>query len=304
MNILVTGATGFIGSHLCAGLIVKGHRVFGLTRSGRTDNIRALLEHKQFKLQTGDIRDKDFVRSLLNSCAIEVVYHLAARLPGSADIDNPAPSVDINATGTLNLLDAAYKAGIGRFIYSSSMSVYSEPPSYLPVDEGHPTQPSGIYGGGKLAGEFYCNMYRKHMDITVLRYGGAYGRGERDSDAIATFIRQALRDQPITIFGDGTQTSDFVYIDDLVQGSLSALESGQKGTFNIGGGEEMSVNDLARRIIKVVGSKSEVVLTGENSERPFRFVLDVTRARRAFGYNPRPFDDGIRAYLNEINIIT
>ena len=302
MNILVTGATGFIGSHLCKQLIQRGHHVFAVSHSGRTHNIKSLLQCKEFHLETGDIRDVDMMRNIIKNNRVKAVFHLAAQLRSDSDIKNPFLYFDINVGGTLNILNAAYLNSVDRFIYSSSMWVYSESPQYLPVDERHPVQPSAIYGVAKLAGELYCNLYSKAMNIVVLRYSNAYGRGERESYAIPTFINQALTNRPIKIHGDGTQTSDFVYVDDIVQGNLLAWEKNKPGVYNIGSGEEISVRELAKRIINITNSKSEVVLTGKDTERPFRFFLDITKARKALGYSPRSFDEGLRTYLKEFNV--
>jgi len=302
MNILVTGATGFIGSHLCKELIQRGHRVFALSHSGRTRNIESLLRHKEFHLQIGDIQDADMMRNIVKNNHVKVIFHLAARLPSDSDVNNPFLYFDTNARGTLNLLNVAYLNGVDKFIYASTMSVYAEPPQYLPVDESHPVRPSTIYGVAKLAGEFCCNLYSSAMNIVVLRYSGAYGRGERESDAIPTFIRQALANEPITIDGDGAQTSDFIYIDDVVQGTLLACEKNEPGVYNIGSGEEVSVRELAEKIINITNSKSEVVLAGKDTERPFRFFLDITKSQKALGYSPRSLNEGLPIYVKELNL--
>lgn len=302
MNILVTGATGFIGSHLCKELIRRGHYVVALSRSGRTNNIKVLLTHKGFNLKRGDIQDRDLMRNLIRDNRIESVFHLAAQLPGDSDVNNPFLCFDTNARGTLNILNAAYLNGVGRFIYISTMSVYSEPPQSLPVEESHPAKPPTVYGIAKLTGELYCNVYSKAMNIMILRCSGAYGQNQRESDAIPTFFGQALANKPITIDGDGTQTSDFVYIDDVVQGALLAWEMNKPGVYSIGSGKETSVMELAERIISITGSKSKVVLTGKDTERPFRFFLDITKTREILGYSPRSLDEGLCKYLKELNI--
>jgi len=301
MNILVTGATGFIGSHLCKELVRRGYQLFALSRSGRTDNIKSLLSKKEFNLLIGDIRDSDTIRNIVKDNHIKVIFHLAAQLPNGNNLDNPHLCFDSNARGTLNILNAAYQSGVDKFIYASTMSVYAEPPEYLPVDESHRTQPITIYGATKLAGELYCNIYSKAMNIIVLRYSGAFGQGERKSDAIPTFIDQALNNRPITIHGDGTQTSDFVYIDDVVQGTILAWESDKPGVYNIGSGQETSVRELAHRIIDITNSKSEVVLTDRDTDRPFRFFLDIAKAQKALHYSPHSLDQGLCTYIKEFN---
>jgi len=302
MNIFVTGATGFIGSHLCRELIRRGYHVFALSHSGRINNIKSLLPQKEFYLQTGDIRDVDMMRSIMKDNNIKVVFHLAAKLPDGDGLSDPFSFFDINARGMLNTLHAAYLSNVDRFIYASTMSVYSEPPQYLPVDENHPVQPSTAYGATKLAGELCCNLYSEVMGIVVLRYSGVYGQYQYKQDAIPAFIDQALNNKPITIHGDGRQTSDYVYIKDVVQGTLLAWEKNKPGVYNIGSGEETSVIDLAKRIVNFTNSKSEIALTNVDTERPFRFVLDITKSRKILGYSPRSLDEGLSAHIEEFNI--
>ena len=300
MNILVTGATGFIGSHLCKELIQRGYTVFGLSHSGGIQNIKSLLNQKEFHLQRGDIRDVNILSDIIKVNNIKVIFHLAAQLPHGEDINNPFLCFDINARGTLNLLNAALN-NVDKFIYASSMSVYSEPPEYLPVDEKHSVRPSTIYGVSKLEGELYCNVYSKAMNIVVLRYGGAYGKGQPKHNAIPTFINQALNNMPITIYGDGTQTSEFVYVKDVVQGTLLALEKNKTGVYNIGSGEDMRIRDLAKRIIEHTNSKSEIVLVDKDTDRPFRFVLDITKSRKVLGYSPQSVNEGLSMYISEFD---
>jgi UDP-glucose 4-epimerase len=301
MNIFVTGATGFIGSHVCKELVQRGHDVFALSHSGRTQNVKSLLPRQEFHLQQGDIQDADSLKSLIKDNRIKAIFHLAAQLPDSNNLENPFTYFDTNARGTLNMLNAAYHGGVEKFIYSSSMSVYSEPPRYLPVDESHPVQPATAYGVSKLAGELYCNLYAKEMDIVVLRYSGAYGLGERESNAILTFLNQAQNNKPITIYGDGTQTSDFVYVDDIVRGTLLAWEKGKSGVYNLGSGQEISVRELAEHIKSITKSKSEMVMNKQGTERPFHFYLDIARAKKDLGYSPHLLDAGLRIYLKELN---
>ena len=141
------------------------------------------------------------------------------------------------------------------------MSVYTSPPRYLPVNEDHPTSPSTIYGASKLGGELFCRAYSGAMDVTILRYGGAYGKKQNEHYASYRFIKQALDDKPITIYGNGAQTTDFTYIDDVVRGTILAMKKNKPGVYNIGNGEETSIKELAQKIIKLTGSKSKIILT-------------------------------------------
>ena len=297
MNILVTGASGFIGSHLCRELVRKKHRVAGLTRSGRTEYITSLLTNETFSLHTGDVNDTELIQQIIEENGIKTVFHLAAKLPNKDDMSNPLSSFDINARGTASVANAAASKNVGKYIYISTMSVYSEPPSYLPVDEEHPAQPHTIYGITKRIGELCCNLYDKRMTVIILRYAGVYGKYCRASDAVPTFVRQALNNQPLTIDGDGAQSSDFVHIDDIIEGSILAWEKGEPGIYNLGSGQEVSVRELAEKVINLTGSKSEIMKTTNRSDRPYRFVMDITKARKLPGYSPQSIDEGLCHYL-------
>lgn len=301
-NIFVTGATGFIGSHLCKELIQKRYNVFGLSPSDDFQNIKPLLKQKKFHLLKGDIRDLNFLKRIIKKHQIKTIFHLAAALPYDNDLKDPFLLLEVNVRGTLNLLNAAYLNGVEKFIYTSSSSVYSEPSEYLPVDENHPTRPSTIYGISKLAGELYCNAYSKTMNITVLRYCGAFGKGQDKHYATYRFVKQALKNESITIYGDGKQSSDFTYIGDIIQGTILAMEKNKPGIYNISSGEETSIRDLAKKIIGLTNSKSKIILTNKNTNRPFRFFLDTKKARKILGYSPFSFDEGLSKYISKIKI--
>jgi nucleoside-diphosphate-sugar epimerase len=300
MNLLVTGATGFFGSRLSRELLRQGYHVFGLSHRGSTENITSIIDDAKFKLITGDIRDAALVQNIIKANRIETIFHLAAQLPEKNDDASSFDFFDTNARGTLNLLNAASLEKVKSFIYGSTISVYSGPPPRLPVTEGHPTQPTSIYAVSKLTGELLCNTYADKMNIAVLRYSGAYGSGERESDAVWRFMRQALHNQPLTVYGDGKQTSDYVYIEDIIRGTLLVLEKGRTGVYNIGSGEETSVLTLAEQVLKITGSRSQISFTAKETDRPFRFYLDIAKAQKDLGYRARPLTEGLRNYLQEI----
>jgi nucleoside-diphosphate-sugar epimerase len=300
MTIMVTGATGFIGSHLCIELINRNHTVFALTHSGKTRKVAPILNNANFQLHTGDILDTITLQDIIKDNRVDTVFHLAAQLPTDNDRENPMACFNTNAGGTLNLLAAAKSGGVGTFIYASTMSVYSEPPVHLPVDEIHSTQPPTIYGVAKLTGEFCCRLYSTDMTVIVLRYGGVYGLNCRESDAVPTFLRSALKNKPLIIHGDGIQSSDFTHVDDIVEGTLLAWEKGKPEVYNIGSGEETSILELSQKIINIADSTSEIQIGKVVTERPFRFVLDIEKARKQLGYRPRPLDAGLKKYAEEL----
>jgi UDP-glucose 4-epimerase len=293
VNILVTGAMGLIGAHLCQRLVADGHEVVGLKSVRGNSLIDTLSGEKNFKVCVGDIRHD--MREIIGVNRVKTIFHLAAQMPYSLR-DN---LVDINILGTLNVLKAAYINNVEEFIQASSMSVYSEPPQYLPVNEEHPTQPSSIYGLAKLAGEFSCRCYSEDMNITILRYAGVYGKGMDKARTISRFIQCALSNQPISIYGNGDNSSDFTYVDDIVQGTVLAWEKKTSGIYNISSGQETTIKKLANKIVKLTKSKSEIIFTGDKAVSPF--VLDISKAKRELGYLPHSLEDGLRLYIAEFN---
>ena len=294
-NTLVTGATGFIGSHLCRALVAKGDNVFGLTRSGKTGKLGSILDSTGFHLLEGDITDSQLVNRLISENLIDRIYHLAAVVPDGTD--NYPAYFDTNTRGTFNLLQAADSCRVKSFIYASTLSVYSGFPEQLPVKESHPTSPMNPYGLTKLAGEITCNMFSTRMNITILRFGAVYGNNQYEKDVMPIFLRQALHNDTIHVHGDGKQSSDFVYIDDVVEALLLAGEKNKAGVYNLSSGQETKIIELAEKITSAAGSKSEIKVTGKETDRPFRFYMDITRARREFGWSPRSLDEGLSEYI-------
>jgi UDP-glucose 4-epimerase len=299
MNILVTGATGFIGSNLCREMVRRGLEVLALSHSGRTDKVKPLLEHEKFHLLTGDILDADMMVDIVRDNDITDIFHLAARLPDGDNLADLQAFFGTNTRGTFNMLRAARRNNVASFVYASTMSVYSVPPQYLPVNESHPVSPATPYGITKLAGEFLGDMFSDHMCFTILRYGGVYGRYQYQWDVIPVFLEQALHNKPISVYGDGQQSSDFVYIDDVVNATLSAWEKSEPGVYNIGSGEETRIIDLAEKIKHITGSESDIVLSGDDTERPFRFVLDVSKSRGVLGWSPHSLDEGLAEFIKK-----
>jgi len=302
INILVTGATGFIGSHLCKELIKKNYTVFGLALN-KSASIKSLLSEKNFYFEKCDIQNINRINQIIKKNNIKIIFHLAAALPNQKEFKNPFIPSDINAGGTLNLLYSASINKVQKFIYSSTSSVYSEPPEYLPVDENHPTFPSTIYGASKLSGELYCKVYSKIMNVVVLRYCGAYGVGQDEHYATHRFVKQALNQEPITIYGAGNQTTDFTYVDDIVKGSILAIKRIKEGTYNISSGQETSIKKLAETIIKLTNSKSKIIFSGKKTDRPFRFVLDIKKAKKVLGYSSLSLEKGLSKYISEFKSV-
>ena len=288
MPILVTGASGLLGRHLCARLLRDGYDVVGLVH--REPLHLENRESSHFTPCRGDITDVSSLDGIFRSRDIEGVFHLAATLP----YDRDPQYYKVNVMGSRNVLNVCATPQVKFFVFASSMSVYGRP-EYLPVDEEHPTNPSNGYGQSKLDTEQEIPLYG--ISYTILRYSGMYGLGQKNGRAVRNFVEQAMRGEPITVDGDGGQSSDFVYVDDAVEGTMLAL--GKQGVFNIGSGQETSLLELARMVVEITGSKSEIVVGGDPVDRPFRFVSDIGKARRELGYCPGDLVEGLREYIEE-----
>lgn len=298
MNILVTGATGFIGSHLCRALLKENYEVFALSHSEKIERVAPLLSHEHFHLVRGEICSLPIMREIMESSKIEAVIHLAAHVTyGSQEtIDNLA-HLENNLKGTLVVLQSCVSAGISKLIYVSSRDVYGTP-EYLPIDENHPQKPLNFYSLTKLQGESYCQFYAQnyHLHLVVLRYAGVYGPG-KNRGLVYNSIQAVLRGQLPQISSDGNQTRDLVYVGDVVDATIKALDILDKITFdvfNIGSGQETSANELLSKIIQISGAHIDFRYVPATSDD--RFVLDVTKARRVLGYQPRPIDSGLEEF--------
>ncbi len=301
MRCLVTGVAGFIGSHLADRLLRDGHAVRGIdcftdyydVRIKR-ENLDGLLGHERFEFIGESLVETD-LGALLDD--VEVVFHQAAQAGVRASWgDHFDEYVDHNVRATQRLLEAARGRPLRRFVYASSSSVYGETRE-LPMREDHPTRPVSPYGVTKLAGENLCRLYRREAAVPVvcLRYFTVYGPRQRPDMAFHRFIRAALRGEPIEVYGNGTQTRDFTYIDDAVEANVAAASyDGDHVVFNIGGGQRASIN----RVLDVIGSHPGTTLDVHYRDRQPGDVThtyaDVSRARRELGFSPRvTLEDGI-----------
>lgn len=295
MTILITGASGLIGSHLCKRLAENGADVVGLVHNRLNPSLNDLPE-AHFDMECCSILDYDALDSLVWAYHPDTVFHFAAHLPSTAHPD----FIKVNVLGTNNLLDTCYRKGVKNFIYASSMSVYSTPPAHLPVDEEHPTRPGDTYGRTKLIGELLCECYSRMMKTVVVRFSSVFGPGD-NSRVAYHFMQTALSGQAIRVDGDGSQSSDFVYVNDAVEGAILALDKGKSGeVYNIGSGQETSVLELANMIAGLGSPPVEVKLSGKPATRPFRFAADIGKARRELGYSPNDLVDGLRKYREEM----
>jgi len=303
MKVLVTGGAGFIGSHLTDRLLAAGYEVIVLDdlSTGKRENLPA--QAPGFEFVAGDIRNLDTVRSCVRG--VDAVAHLAAVASVQASIDDPIATHQTNFDGTLNLLEAARIAGVRRFIYASSAAVYGDTRS-LPVSEGSALQPLSPYAVDKLAGEHYLYYYfTKHaLAATAFRFFNIYGPRQDPSSpysgVISIFVDRIKTGNPVTIFGDGRQTRDFVYVGDLVNMLVQALNgAGLAGkTINVGTGIECSLLQLLDALEKLVGRSIARSHRAARVGDIVRSCADVARLRDYFGSIPStPIQDGLRTLI-------
>jgi UDP-glucose 4-epimerase len=300
MRALVTGGAGFIGSNIVRLLVDEGHDVHVLDdlSSGYRTNLDAFPD---VAFTEGDIRDPDALRRAM--AGAEAVFHLAASVGNKRSIDHPVLDAEINTIGTIRVLEAAREAGVRKVVFSSSAGIYGELKT-LPIREDHPAEPDSPYGASKLGAEKVCLAYSKLYDLEVvcLRYFNVYGVNQRYDaygNVIPIFVNQMLSGAPLTIFGDGEQTRDFVNVRDVARANVRAAEArGVSGAFNLGSASTITINRLVELLREVSGIEP-VVRYGPPRPGDVRDSLaDVSAANAAFGYEPSvEIRDGLSEYV-------
>lgn len=284
MKVLVTGGAGFIGSHLLEAL-VPDHDVLVIDdfSSGHRENI-----HPSVTVVEGDIRDRDRLDRAARD--VDVIFHEAASVSVDHSIEEPERSHGINVDATLSLLEAARRED-ARCVLASSAAIYGQP-ERTPIAESDSKSPASPYGIEKLSIDHYARVYNDlyGLPTVVLRYFNVYGPRQTASDysgVISVFLEQARNGRPITVHGDGSQTRDFVHVDDVVEANLLAMGTDHVGeAYNVGTGRTTSVEELATAVRDVIGSDSEIVHTEGRSGDIEHSQADIGKARSMLGYEP------------------
>jgi UDP-glucuronate 4-epimerase len=295
MRILVTGGAGFIGSHVVETLLAAGHAVailddFNDFYDPQTKQANIAGFANDVTVHHVDLRDSASVRNLFQREKFEAIAHLAARAGVRPSIQYPQLYYDTNVTGTLHLLEAARVTGVERFIFASSSSVYGASKTVPFSEDQHLTQTFSPYAATKIAGEFLCSTYSHlyQLRVIALRYFTVYGPRQRPDLAIHQFTRRIYAGQPIEQFGDGTTRRDYTYVDDVIQGTMAAVQ--YQGPlfdiFNLGESETIRLKDLIMAIENALGKKAKI---NQLPEQPGDMPLtcaDISKARKLLGYNP------------------
>jgi UDP-glucose 4-epimerase len=288
MRALVTGGAGFIGSHIVEELLQKGAsvRVLDNFSSGKRENLEAL--HGDLEILEGDLRDEELLKAATRE--VEFVFHLAAFISVPQSMLEPQECFAINVAGTVSLLEAARRAGVHKVVLSSSTAVYGDPDKF-PTDEGTPLQPLSPYALSKQVNEQYARLYTRtfNLPVTALRYFNVYGPRQRPDSAyaaaISIFSRRLVNGEPITIYGDGKQSRDFIFVKDVVRANLLAAGSDSAGeVFNICTGCETTLLDLLETLSEISPRQPEVRFEAPRAGDIYRSLGDPGKAAALLGF--------------------
>ena len=300
MRYVVTGGAGFIGSNIVGALTRDGHPVTVLDNlsSGYESN---LLPFSSVRFVKGDVRDPEAVATALEGA--DVVFHLAASVGNKRSIDDPVTDAEINVLGTIRILEAARKYGVRKIVVTSSAGIFGELKT-LPIREDHQVEPDSPYGCTKLCQEKLCLAYAKlyGIDAVALRYFNVYGPNQRFDaygNVIPIFAFSMLRGEPLTIFGDGEQTRDFIHVDDVVQANIKAAHTPSiSGAYNIASASRITINELVRLLERASGITPKVSHGPERPGDVRHSLADISKAQAAFGFSPIVgLEEGLRDYM-------
>ena len=288
---LVTGAAGFIGSHVVERLLSEGVEVVGFDSftNGYEENLAGVLGRPDFRLVRADIRDRD---RLLEACrGVDLIVHMAAQPSVARSTEEPLEDFEVNALGTLNVLECARRCDVKTFLFASSSTVYGV--AEVPTPEDHPLRPISNYGASKVAGEAYCQSYCSlyGMRAASLRYYNVYGPRSRKGVMFDLLEKLRRNWRKLEVIGDGNQRKDYLYISDAVEATMLVLKRGrlEGEAYNVGSGESLTVREIVEMILEAVGLKglTGVVYTGKSWAGDVPVTLaDVSRLRR-IGFEPK-----------------
>jgi dTDP-glucose 4,6-dehydratase len=299
---VVSGGAGFIGSHLCEALLARGIRVLALDNfiTGSNDNLRTMVDHPDFEFRQANVNEEVLVEG-----DVRFVLHFASPASPPQYDANPIHTLKVGTLGTMNMLGLARAKG-ATFLLASTSEVYGDPLVH-PQPESYwgnvnPIGPRGCYDEAKRCAEAFAMAYhRAHgVDTRIIRIFNTHGPRMQvlDGRAVPNFMAQALRGEPLTVYGDGSQTRSLCYVSDLVRGVLAALERADELPVNLGNPEEVTVLELAQTIVRLAGSRSKIAFRDLPVDDPKQRRPDITRARRLIGWEPEVgLEDGLARTL-------
>jgi UDP-glucose 4-epimerase len=287
MNILVTGGAGFIGSHIVDAYIDNNHHVVVVDNlsKGREEFVNPKAIFHQISISDPELSN------IIQNEKIEVINHHAAQISISDSVKNPVKDAESNIIGTLQLLQNAVKCGVGKFVFASTGGAIYGEQDYFPAKEDHPQKPTSPYGLSKLSVEGYLRFYKEEYGFKsiIFRYGNVFGPRQNpngEAGVVAIFYNRLLNGLAPIINGDGDQTRDYIFIRDVVRANLLALSLDGSGTFNVGTGQETSVNELTRLILETADSNIDVQKSKKNNFEQRRSCLDNRKIKESLNWSP------------------
>jgi len=309
MTILVTGGAGFIGSHLCEHFLSKGHRVISLDNFDdfynpaiKEQNINSLLKNENYELVRGDIRDAAVLKNIFEKNTVDCVVHLAAKAGVRPSIQQPVHYMDVNVNGTANLLESMRRAGVSRFVFGSSSSIYGNQEKMPFSETDDVSRPISPYAASKHSGELLSYTYHHlyGMDVACLRFFTVYGPRQRPDLAIHKFTQLALAGQPIPLYGDGLTRRDYTFVGDIVQGISKLIESKdwRYEVFNLGCGNPVTLLDMVKAVEQALDKPLEINFLEKQPGDVEQTHADIRKAQAFFGYQPTvSLQAGVRQFV-------
>jgi UDP-glucuronate 4-epimerase len=307
MKLIVTGAAGFIGSHLSERLLAEGHEVWGVDnfepfydRTFKDENVEILSNSERFKFHELDIRSPG-MKSLVKEVNPRVVVHLAAMAGVRPSIEDPEKYVSVNVDGTVNILEGMREVGVGKLVFASSSSVYGGNEK-VPFSEADPVDhPVSPYASTKKCGELLCYTYHHlfGLDVTALRFFTVYGERQRPEMAIYKFTERILSGGEVPVYAMGESSRDYTYIGDIVEGIMLSLDHlGGYRVYNLGGSRVTKLSRLVEMIEDACGRKAKVTLLPDQPGDMNITYADVSKAGAEIGYNPvTPIEEGVEVFV-------
>ncbi len=309
MNILITGGAGFIGSTLADKLLEENNKIVVIDNFNdyyspklKEKNIKHNLDNKNYKLYRGDICDKNLLSKIFEENKIDVVVHIAASAGVRPSIENPLSYVKNNIEGTVNILEVMKRKNVQRIVFASSSSIYGNCKEEIFSEDLKVSEPISPYAASKSACEQFLYTYSKLFDIQVvaLRFFTVFGPRQRPDLAIRKFIDLIKEDRPIPVYGDGTTIRDYTYVDDIVDGIISAINYNDTPyeIINLGGGAPVSLNEMISTIEKVLNKKATIEHLPMQLGDVSKTAADITKAKKLLNYNPKTsFKEGIIKFI-------
>ena len=302
-KIVITGGAGFIGSNLAAAFFEENEvTVVDDLSTGNIKNIQSLIDAQEINYINGDVTDQDLLGRILKG--IDYVFHEAAIPSVPRSIRDPLKTNNANITGTLVCLNAARKANVKRFIFASSSSVYGDTPT-LPKHEGMTANPLSPYALTKFTGEQYCRLFSDIYGLSTisLRYFNVFGPHQNAKSEYAAviprFILRSMKEMELEVYGDGEQTRDFTFINDVVHANALAAESSETGIFNIASGRRISINEVAQRVSKILGKNVETRFECSRKGDVMHSMADISKAEKDLNYYPEfSFNEGLKKTIS------